>query len=414
MRKVKIIAIGNELLRGDIVDTNSAWLATALNHIGFSLGSASLCSDNIDEIAKELEQASSKNDLILTTGGLGPTADDLTRDAVASFLGVELKKSDESLARLEANAKSRGRKLHASGHRQAYFPEGAEVFINTIGTADAFLVKKEKSVVASLPGVPKEMKLFFERDLKPWLINYYPDVHKVYAQHLRVFGLSESYLGTVVEGCDLDENVDISYRASFPEIKISFFSANQEATELAHRRVKEAIGDEFIFTESENEHLSETLFKLLKGKTLSLAESCSGGKIADRIVSTPGASEVLLASIVSYSNDAKEKFLGVRSETLKHYGAVSAEVAKEMAEGIRERTGSDYAISVTGIAGPEGGSEDKPVGSVWIGLASKGKTEAHYFCYKNERNAFRVYVATLALDLLRRLILDYPRTWETR
>lgn len=416
MQNTKIIAIGNELLRGDILDTNTAWLATSLNHIGFSLAGASLALDNVDEICRELEFASKSSDLVICTGGLGPTADDLTRDALAKFLNVDLELSQESLSRLEAQAKRRGRELYETGRRQAYFPKGAEIFVNTLGTADAFLVKKGKCLVVCLPGVPREMKLFYERDLKPWLVKNYPEVKKVYHKHLRIFGISESYIGKCVEECRLPKSIEVSYRASFPEVKLSFFSKVESEVIQAEKAVSEKMGEEFIFSREENEHLASVVFNLLlrEKKTLSLAESCSGGKLADQIISIPGSSKVLLASVVSYSNEAKKEFLLVSEETIREQGAVSAEVALEMAEGIRERTGSDYAISVTGIAGPDGGSEEKPVGSVWIGLATTEVSEAHYFCYSTERNAFRTYVSTLALDLLRRLILNYPLTWETK
>lgn len=421
---VSLLAIGDEILRGEIRDTNSAWLAELLLENGIPVRSITSCGDNHAEIVRELRHSVSLSPVVITTGGLGPTSDDITRDGVAEIAGAELQLHAPSLEKLKANAQKRGRPLHKVSERQAYFPQGSRILENPVGTADSFILPINRpaaspSYVVSLPGVPLEMKRLVTDYVLPFLLEHFRPVPRI-VRRFKCFGVSEAYLGQCIEDCRPPESVSISYRPVFPEVWIRF-SANREDlsdgefNSLCERCIQK-IGHEFVFSADGTETMSEVVGKLLRQKSLRVtaAESCSGGLVSDALVSTAGSSAYFLSSFVTYSNQAKTELLNVDPELLQRHGAVSAEVAQAMALGARAKSGADISVSVTGIAGPDGGSEEKPVGTVWLGVSYNGTEKAIKHFFPIERNRFRKMTAQLALDLIRRSLLGYNITWEAR
>ncbi len=426
---VYLVAIGNELTSGKIVDTNTPYLAAELRKLGLEVTGAALVRDVHEEIVAALARAAAVADLVLTTGGLGPTSDDLTRQAVAAAAGVPLEEHAGALKKLEELFAARKRPMNPNNLRQVQFPAGARIVLNRTGTADAFVTPlpvpgAAKPVpVVSLPGIPRELEIIFAEELVPWLTKEFPAAEHVPAELiLRGFGCSESYVGQQIEQCGLPPEIEVAYNPMFPEILLTFRHNGSEprAARLAalaalEPRIRHALGREFVLGGREDS-LPDLVAKLLvaNGLTLAAAESCSGGMIADALVARPGASKFFSSSAVCYSNEAKSTYLGVRPALLSRYGAVSREIAIEMARGARHRTNADIAVSITGIAGPEGGTPEKPVGTFCIGLASADGEDAWQHFYPHERNMFRRYGAYLTLDLVRRKILGLPLTWERR
>lgn len=398
-----IVAIGNELLSGKTLDSNTSWIARELANVGWSLCEARIVGDKKTQIIQALAGVLEQCELCITTGGLGPTSDDITRDAVASFLDVDLEFSLPVLEKLEAQAERKGRLLYESGKRQAYFPKGSEILANLKGTADAFRVETADSrQIFSLPGVPREMKYLVEQFVVPWARRSLGSTD-LSERYLRCFGLSESYIGQTLDALELPTEVQVAYRPQFPVVMVTLGASNVELLDAVQKQCIEALGAQYVFSDREEDTLSQVVGSLVReqGKTLSFAESCTGGELASLAVSAPGSSEYFLGSIVSYSNKVKERLLGVKPQTLETSGAVSAEVAKEMAQGVD----ADIAVSTTGIAGPGGGTAEKPVGTIWIGLKLGNQLQAFQYRLPLERNAFRRYSAYLGLDMVRRALL---------
>lgn len=422
--RVSLIAIGNELTAGKVSDTNSSFLARNLSRLGFELLGTRLVRDNIEEIVDTLKLAAGTSDLVFTTGGLGPTSDDLTREALSRASGAALEENAAAREKLENLFKARKRPLHPNNFRQVQFPRGAEIITNRIGTADAFITRLGEVPVISLPGVPKELELIFTEELEPYLLKRFSSsLREPCEVYFRCFGSSESYLGRQIEDCKLPAHLEVAYRPMFPEvlITITHLGAGDELTkkaELAEAEAKvlQAISAPYVISREANGSLPSALADLLTSKQLTLAagESCTGGLLAHALVSLAGSSKFFLSSVVSYSNESKASFLGVRPDVLARWGAVSREIAIEMARGAKYRSGADIGVSVTGIAGPDGGREEKPVGTFFVGLATAEAEEAWEFFYPHERNMLRQYAAYIALDLVRRSVLGFPTTWERK
>ncbi len=422
MNTVGIILIGDELLSGSTQDTNGCFLADALTAVGFKVRAIHTVADEQSAIVAAIQLLAAQVSLIITSGGLGPTSDDLTRQALAKATGVELEENSASLAKLEEYARRRGVSLSAENKRQAFFPGGSEILSNRAGTADAFICffKTHNGAVPiiALPGVPKELKILIKELVVPWCKSRFSTLRPAMKQYLKLFGVSEAYIGSVIERCGLPAIVKVAYRPNFPEILLSLTlndimqSAEEERIilERAEQRIKHAIGDEFVFSQDPKAGMAQVVGELLieKKMTLACAESCSGGLLAHEIVSCPGASKYFLGSVVSYSDRWKENLLGVGPEELKSWGAVSEVVALSMAQGIRRIAGSDIALSVTGIAGPEGGTEAKPVGTVWLALAASEVERAICLHLPWDREYVRKYSVVMSLDLVRRLLLGLP------
>lgn len=378
--KTAILTVGTEILFGQIVNTNAAFLSRELNNLGYDVMYHYSVGDNPGRLAELIEFAFRDCDMIITTGGLGPTQDDLTKEVIAQAMGDRLVVSPEALSALKDRYERSGRPMTENNLKQANMPESAQILPNDQGTAPGFWLEKKGKIIVSMPGPPREMTNMFEKEVKPRLISRQDSV--IYYKILRTFGLGESKMETVllplIDG-QTDPTIATYAKEGECSLRIASKRPTKEEAEAAVEdmtaRVLDIIG-EYVYS-TDNEELADVVANMLLDKniTISCAESCTGGLFAGTLINTDGISKVFDRGIVTYSNEAKIKELGVKAETLDTFGAVSPETAAEMAEGIRAKTGTDMAVSVTGIAGPGGGSADKPVGLVYIGIAYDGKTD---------------------------------------
>lgn len=378
--KTAILTVGTEILFGQIVNTNAAFLSRELNNLGYDVMYHYSVGDNPGRLAELIEFAFRDCDMIITTGGLGPTQDDLTKEVIAQAMGDRLVVSPEALSALKDRYERSGRPMTENNLKQANMPESAQILPNDQGTAPGFWLEKKGKIIVSMPGPPREMTNMFEKEVKPRLISRQDSV--IYYKILRTFGLGESKMETVllplIDG-QTDPTIATYAKEGECSLRIASKRPTKEEAEAAVEdmtaRVLDIIG-EYVYS-TDNEELADVVANMLLDKniTISCAESCTGGLFAGTLINTDGISKVFDRGIVTYSNEAKIKELGVKAETLDTFGAVSPETAAEMAEGIRVKTGTDMAVSVTGIAGPGGGSADKPVGLVYIGIAYDGKTD---------------------------------------
>ena len=378
--KTAILTVGTEILFGQIVNTNAAFLSRELNNLGYDVMYHYSVGDNPGRLAELIEFAFRDCDMIITTGGLGPTQDDLTKEVIAQAMGDRLVVSPEALSALKDRYERSGRPMTENNLKQANMPESAQILPNDQGTAPGFWLEKKGKIIVSMPGPPREMTNMFEKEVKPRLISRKDSV--IYYKILRTFGLGESKMETVllplIDG-QTDPTIATYAKEGECSLRIASKRPTKEEAEAAVEdmtaRVMDIIG-EYVYS-TDNEELADVVANMLLDKniTISCAESCTGGLFAGTLINTDGISKVFDRGIVTYSNEAKIKELGVKAETLDTFGAVSPETAAEMAEGIRAKTGTDMAVSVTGIAGPGGGSADKPVGLVYIGIAYDGKTD---------------------------------------
>ena len=378
--KTAILTVGTEILFGQIVNTNAAFLSRELNNLGYDVMYHYSVGDNPGRLAELIEFAFRDCDMIITTGGLGPTQDDLTKEVIAQAMGDRLVVSPEALSALKDRYERSGRPMTENNLKQANMPESAQILPNDQGTAPGFWLEKKGKIIVSMPGPPREMTNMFEKEVKPRLISRQDSV--IYYKILRTFGLGESKMETVllplIDG-QTDPTIATYAKEGECSLRIASKRPTKEEAEAAVEdmtaRVLDIIG-EYVYS-TDNEELADVVANMLLDKniTISCAESCTGGLFAGTLINTDGISKVFDRGIVTYSNEAKIKELGVKAETLDTFGAVSPETAAEMAEGIRAKTGTDMAVSVTGIAGPGGESADKPVGLVYIGIAYDGKTD---------------------------------------
>lgn len=419
--KVLVLSIGTELTRGELVNTNATWLSEQLTELGAEVVEHRTIADDRARIVDELRALGSRVDAIVSTGGLGPTTDDLTAASVAEALGVELHTHLPSLEAIRRRYEARGRAMTPAGARMAELPEGAIALPNPVGTAPGFEVALGGCVAFFLPGVPREMQAIFRESIASRLA---PKLARTSHQiHLRTFGLPESEVGERLRGFEeRHAGLTVGYRASTPEVEVKIHvrdvdaaSAETRARSIAEE-ARTALGD-FVFGEREDGFaavVGEALRS--RGWSLALAESCTGGLVGQLVTAVPGSSDYLLLGAVTYSNGAKSSMLGVSPELLRAHGAVSAECAVAMAEGARRLAGSDLAVSLTGIAGPGGGSDAKPVGTVWIALSSGSETLVTRQHFGGDRDLVRLQAAYVALDLVRRaaLRLEVRETWTTK
>ena len=378
--KTAILTVGTEILFGQIVNTNAAFLSRELNNLGYDVMYHYSVGDNPGRLAELIEFAFRDCDMIITTGGLGPTQDDLTKEVIAQAMGDRLVVSPEALSALKDRYERSGRPMTENNLKQANMPESAQILPNDQGTAPGFWLEKKGKIIVSMPGPPREMTNMFEKEVKPRLISRQDSV--IYYKILRTFGLGESKMETVllplIDG-QTDPTIATYAKEGECSLRIASKRPTKEEAEAAVEdmtaRVMDIIG-EYVYS-TDNEELADVVANMLLDKniTISCAESCTGGLFAGTLINTDGISKVFDRGIVTYSNEAKIKELGVKAETLDTFGAVSPETAAALAEGIRAKTGTDMAVSVTGIAGPGGGSADKPVGLVYIGIAYDGKTD---------------------------------------
>ena len=409
---VELICVGTELLLGNIVNTNAAYLSEKCALLGLSMYHQSVVGDNAERLKESLETALNRSDVVILSGGLGPTQDDLTKETAAEVMGIPLKEDPHSRERIEEYFKNIQYKIITDNNcKQALVPEGAIVLDNENGTAPGIIMEKNGKSVILLPGPPGELIPMFEGKVYDYLNKLQPEI--IYSTMVRICGLGESFVENEIRDLiDNQTNPTIATYAKIGQVDLRVTAkaaSEKEAAKLAKPMLKELLkrfGDH-IYTMDEHKSLEEVIVHFLKERSLTLttAESCTGGMIAARITDVPGASEVFKQGLVTYSNRAKRKLLDVKKTTLKEYGAVSEKTAKEMAKNGAFITGSDACVSVTGTAGPTGGTEEKPVGLVYIGCCYNNKTVVKEFHFKGERQKIREQATANALILLRECIL---------
>jgi nicotinamide-nucleotide amidase len=411
-----ILAIGDEIVTGLTLDTNSAFLAERLRAVGVDPVGILAAPDDEGAIVRTFERALLDAEVVISTGGLGPTADDLTTACVARLAGRELRLDEASLRAIEERFRVSGRKMTPNNRKQALFPEGSTVVPNPIGTAPGLICPVERGGlqrhVICLPGVPLEMRRMVAETVIPWL-QARASQRRFASRVFSTFGLAESKLDELLTGSIGPDEARLAFRAAFPRIQARLTLSGPPDADLEARldeleqRVREQLGTHLYAIGDEG--MEETVGRLLRerGLTLAVAESCTGGLIGHRLTDVAGSSEYFLLGVVSYSNEAKQEVLGVRAETLATFGAVSIETAEEMAAGIRQLAGSDLGLATTGIAGPSGGTPDKPVGTVCVAIAWQGGAwSRRYQLGDRGREWIKGMTAQLALDRVRRRLLD--------
>ncbi len=421
MRKASIISIGNELLTGQTASTNASYLSERLLSIDIPVISSYTIGDDIDSIARVLKLASSDADLVLVTGGLGPTDDDLTRQAFAKFLGVKLKLENELLERIQDFFSRRDLQMPEKTKIQAYIPAGAKAVDNNLGTAPGIRAESKGKLFFSMPGVPLEMKQMFEESVFAELKRF-AGKQTVVVLKLNCFGAGESAIADLVERASSPlkhtarmavplmkrgRNPLINCTAQYGVITLTIIATAEDkdkAQRIAKRCEKTLrnILGELIYGAGE-QTLAEVVGTKLaqQKKTIAVAESCTGGTLAKLLTDIPGASRYFTYGWVTYSNTAKTSELGIEADLIEKHGAVSPETAEAMAKGARKRAGTDFAIGITGIAGPDGGSEQKPVGLVYISVDSDNGCETKHFTFAHNRDFIRLQAAQTALNMLR-------------
>jgi nicotinamide-nucleotide amidase len=408
IKSAEIVTIGTEMLLGDLVDTNTAWLSARLATLGVGVYRHITVGDNRDRIADALKEAASRADLVITTGGLGPTSDDLTNECLADVTDRGMVEYSEARAHVDEMFRRFGREPTANNYKQALFPEGTELIPNPLGTAMGALLETDGTLFVTLPGVPSEMRGMFEETLKPLIRDRTEG--SIISRTLWFAGIGESALAEKVQDFldATDPTVAPLAGQGKVRLRITTRAATQEEAEKriapVEKEILSRLGD-YYFGENE-ETLESMVGRLLDARhaTLALAESCTGGLLAKRLTDMPGSSAYFKEGLVTYSNESKERLLGVPHELLVEHGAVSEPVARAMAEGARKLAGADYGLSVTGVAGPGGGTKEKPVGLVFVGLSDAEGTFAERLdlsAWARSRDAIRERSTNRAFDVLR-------------
>lgn len=409
--KAEIIAIGTEILLGDIVNSNAQYLAQELAALGIDMYYQQVVGDNESRIMHAFEEAYSRSDIIITTGGLGPTDDDLTKEIAAKYFNKKLIPHESSIEKIKNYFKFRQRKMTENNLKQGLIPEGATIINNNNGTAPGVIIEENDKIMIILPGPPKEMKPMFQETVKSYLQKRSNSI--LISKMIKIAGVGESAVAEELKDLmDAQTNPTIAPYAKDVGVvlRITAKADNEkEALELIDPIEKEIIrrlGNNVYATEDVD--IEEVVAKLLieKKLTISTAESCTGGMIAGTLINYPGISEVFLEGAVTYSNEAKHNRLGVKNETLDKYGAVSEETAREMAVGIAQTSNTDVSIVTTGIAGPGGGTLEKPVGLVYIGVYVKGEVKIQRCIFSGNRNKIRLQATITGLDMLRRILIE--------
>src|SRR5262245_23372023 len=404
IERAAILSTGDEITTGKVVDTNANYIADKLVEAGVDVVSVLTVGDVAERIIWAWQQAIAHADVIISTGGIGPTADDLTTELVAKVAGVDLFFSEEVAERIRRVFASLNRPMPENNLKQARFPQGAEIIANHLGTAPGYRLDLDtphgRKHLIVLPGVPREMKPMMEETVLPWLREMRGGGDVFLTRAFQTFGISESGLDEAVAGTVSEQEGRLAFRASFPQIslKITVRGKSDEVEtrlEELSRRIRTRIGP-YVYGEGDVT-MEEVVGRLLKekGRTLSLAEACSGGLVSHRITNVPGCSAFFHGTLIAYSDEAKTRLLGVKPETLGQHGAVSEEVVREMALGVRERFGTDIGVAVTGIAGPSGGTPDKPIGTACLALATEGTVVARRYQLWGNRDWIKTLVSQL-------------------
>ena len=411
--RAEIIAIGSELLTPYRLDTNSLFLTDGLNQVGIRVVHKAVVGDSLDDMRASFQHALESADLIVAGGGLGPTDDDRTRDAIADLLGRKLQLDESVLRHIQELFRRFGRVMPEINRRQAMVPEGATVLPNPRGSAPGLWLETNGQIIILLPGVPSELRAMFEQEVRPRLAKLAHD-ERLFTRDLRITGLPESEVEQRVSPLyALYPNTETTILASPPVIQLhprvwsrDPAKANQILDEMV-KRMALALGEHLYSTKGET--MDEVVARVLTENraTIAVAESCTGGMLAECLTNVPGSSSYFLGGVVCYSNELKTSLVGVPSELIEAKGAVSAEVALALAEGIRKTTGATLGVGVTGIAGPGGGTPEKPVGLVHIGIADERGPRERRFQFPGDRERIRMHATQTALDSVRRYFL-YP------
>jgi nicotinamide-nucleotide amidase len=402
----EILAIGDELLSGETVDTNSSFLDALLEGRGWTVARHTTVADELDAIAAAFVEASHRCDLLLSTGGLGPTEDDLTLEGLSRALGCKLLKHEPTLEAIRERFKSFGREMTPNNERQAMVPELGEVIDNQSGTAPSFTAKLNRATIFLMPGVPREVRWLMENRIGARIADGEPVLRRT----LKVIGLGESKVEHTIKAVvRAHRDVHWGYRTLGLENHVKMLARGPNAAaalDAAEKDLRPVLGDRLYGADKDSFPAVVGAMLAERKATVALAESCTGGLAAKLLTDVAGSSRYVLGGVVSYSNEAKVELLGVRIEDLEAHGAVSEIVARAMAEGVRRKLGATYGVSATGIAGPGGGSAEKPVGLVWIACASEGRTEARKIQFPPaDRDFVRTGSANALIDLLRLEIL---------
>ncbi len=403
--QVEILSTGDELLTGQVLDTNSTWLMDRLWELGLMARRKTLVADDRQDLLAALRETTGRADLVVMSGGMGPTEDDLTAECVAAVLGVPLELHGPSLAAIEERFRKLGRAMTPNNAKQARFPRSAEVIPNRFGTAPGFSIRVGRAQLVCLAGVPVEYKGLCQEWVLPWLAARLGQVPV--AGLVKLFGVPESHADHLMRPVMDDPRngeVRFGYRAHWPEVHVKWTVAGADAAAREQRiraQVRGIFGDQ-VFGEGRDELPALVVARLAeRSERVALAESCTGGLVAELLTDVPGASAVLDLGLVAYGNGIKERLLGVDGALLSAHGAVSEPVARAMAEGARRLSGATYGLGITGIAGPDGGTPEKPVGTVHLALAGPGGTEATARLYRGDRGRVRRQAAFEALNLVR-------------
>ncbi len=401
--RTEIITIGSEILRGQIANTNSAFLAQRLSEIGVELSRITVVEDSLDAIVEEIDRALNRSDLIITTGGLGSTSDDITREALAEALECPLNFAEDLWEKIEGNWGKRGTKPPAESRSQAYLPQGAEAIPNPVGIASGIHIELKGKNLFSLPGVSQEMQSMAEAYLFPKLKGK-PTPYQV----LRTTGSSESEIYNRIKPLTCSKRLRIAFLTSPLGVDLRVEASPQGTSQDVSQtveKIKDILAE--VIYGSEGDGLEKVVggFLVQREETLAIAESCTGGLICDRITDVSGSSRYFERGVISYSNQAKLELLGVPPEMIREHGAVSPQTAIAMAKGVRRISGTDYGLSVTGIAGPQGGSREKPIGLVYIGFAHKDGAYFQRFLFDGPRRMNKERAAQAALNVVRLYLL---------
>ncbi len=418
---VQLLLTGNEIMSGDTVDSNSAMIAQRLGELAIGVYRKVTVGDDVPLLTAELTAMTAVADLVIVNGGLGPTIDDLTAEILAAVAGVPLEEHAVAVAHLQRWCEKRNLPLNAANRKQALLPAGATVIDNPVGSAVGFELTVGSCRVICTPGVPGELRPMMDAIVADLAARLQRPMERNILR-LQTFGLGESTAQQIISDNvpDWPQEVELGFRAGAPQMEVKL-SVNSAAAGAAQRRCRDKLGELFgnhIIGEGDMT-LARRVLQLLRerGATLTTAESCTGGLIASLLTAVPGSSEGFHAGFVTYSNAIKQSVLGVREDTLAQHGAVSEEVVREMALGALDRAGADYAIAVSGIAGPDGGSREKPVGTVWIAWGERDHMRTRGLCWPVERTLFQTMIAAAGLDMIRRILLgieEEPRYFGQR
>ena len=411
--KAEILTIGDEILIGQIIDTNSSWIGQELSKMGISVVHRTSVSDSRINIIDALNEAKKRADIIIMTGGLGPTKDDITKYTLAEYFGSDLILNNEVLDWVTKIFRMRKLPMIDTNRNQAMVPENCTVLFNRSGTAPGMWFDVDGKIIISMPGVPFEMKVIFEEQCIPLLQKRF-ELPVIIHRTILTCNIGESFLAKRIETLenDLPPYIKLAYLPNVGQVRLRFSGSHTHFAKLKEEidsivvKLYELIG-EYIFGE-ETDTLEKNVGVLLKekNKTIATAESCTGGYIAHLLTSVSGSSSYYIGSVISYANQIKINELGVNPQTFKTVGAVSEECVIQMADGVRKKFNTDYAISTSGIAGPDGGTVEKPVGTVWIAISSKTKTIAKQFNMGDNRERTIQRTAIQGLDLLRKMLLE--------